>query len=179
MTQADLARRLGLSPAAVTKCKKLGMPVHSVEAAAEWRRRNLAAYARADAPPPPPPPAAGPAEATPGAYLDLAQERAMLAREQRVQLEIKTAVMRGEYAPIALLSQVLADASAAVVGHLEHLPARIRRACPLLPARALEEVVATVAAARNEWVRSTCELVAAKIDEIDDEPEPAGEDKAP
>ncbi len=106
--------------------------------------------------------------------LDLAQERAALAREQRIAVELRNQTARGEYAPIELLSRVLADASAAVVGHLEHLPARVRRACPLLPARALDEIQAVVVAARNEWVRSTCELVAAKIDSIDDgdEPEP-------
>ncbi len=178
MTQADIARRLGVSPALVSVLKKRGMPVHSAEAAAAWRRQNVDVRARAYAPPPP----AGPqsqatalAEDSAGAPLDLAQERALLIRAQRQEVEGRLRLAAGEYAPISLLSQVLADASSAVVTHLEHLPARIKRACPLLPARALDEVQAVVAAARNEWVRSTCKLVAAKIDSIDDgdEPEPA------
>jgi phage terminase Nu1 subunit (DNA packaging protein) len=172
MTQADIARRLGVSPALVSVLKKRGMPVHSAEAAAAWRRQNVDVRARAYAPPPPE--AAPPPLAVDGERLDLAQERALLIRAQRQEVEGRLRLAAGEYAPISLLAQVLADASAAVVGHLEHLPARIKRACPLLPARALDEVQAVVVAARNEWVRSTCELVAAKIDEIDDgdEPEP-------
>ncbi len=40
-SQAAIGRALGLSPASITKCKQLGMPVHSVEAAGEWRADNL------------------------------------------------------------------------------------------------------------------------------------------
>jgi hypothetical protein len=39
--KADLARALGLSRSSVTKLAKRGMPTHSVDAATEWRRRNL------------------------------------------------------------------------------------------------------------------------------------------
>jgi hypothetical protein len=44
-SQAALGRLLNLSPAAVTKLKKQGMPVHSLEAAQAWRiaRQNVAA----------------------------------------------------------------------------------------------------------------------------------------
>lgn len=44
LSQAALGRALGLSGAAVTKLKKLGMPVDSVEAAQAWReaRQNVA-----------------------------------------------------------------------------------------------------------------------------------------
>lgn len=41
ISQAALGRALDLSPPAVTKLKRLGMPVHSVEAALEWRRARL------------------------------------------------------------------------------------------------------------------------------------------
>lgn len=40
-SQADIARALGVSPARITALKARGMPVHSVEAAAEWRTLNL------------------------------------------------------------------------------------------------------------------------------------------
>lgn len=44
-SQAAIGRALNLSPAAITKNKKLGMPVHSIEAAQAWRveRQNIAA----------------------------------------------------------------------------------------------------------------------------------------
>jgi phage terminase Nu1 subunit (DNA packaging protein) len=41
LSQAAIGRALGLSPPAITKLKKQGMPVDSVESAAEWRRRHL------------------------------------------------------------------------------------------------------------------------------------------
>jgi phage terminase Nu1 subunit (DNA packaging protein) len=180
MSQAAIARELGLSSALMTKLKKQGCPMHSAEAVRDWRRRNVTGYCRPAAPPPPPPQPAPLPVADDAERLDLAQERALLIRAQRQEVENRLRLAAGQYAEIGLLSRVLADASAAVVGYLEHLPARIRRACPLLPARALDEVVATVAAARNEWVRATVELVAAKIETIDDgEDEPAGEVAAP
>lgn len=41
-SQAAIGRALGLSPASMTKCKGMGMPVHSVEAARAWREHNIA-----------------------------------------------------------------------------------------------------------------------------------------
>ncbi len=41
-SQAAIGRALGISPASVTKCKGMGMPVHSVEAARAWREHNIA-----------------------------------------------------------------------------------------------------------------------------------------
>jgi DNA-binding transcriptional MerR regulator len=44
LSQAALGRALNLSPPAITKLKKLGMPVDSIEAAQAWRqsRQNIA-----------------------------------------------------------------------------------------------------------------------------------------
>jgi len=42
LSQAAIAKVLGLAKSRVTAMKKLGMPVHSVEAAQEWRRRHVA-----------------------------------------------------------------------------------------------------------------------------------------
>lgn len=41
-SQAAIGRALGLSPASMTKCKRMGMPVHSVDAARTWRAINIA-----------------------------------------------------------------------------------------------------------------------------------------
>lgn len=68
--------------------------------------------------------------------LDLAQERAALAREQRIGIEIKNQVLRGKYAPIALLAEVLASASQAVTERFEHLPGVLKKAVPDLPSAA-------------------------------------------
>lgn len=96
--------------------------------------------------------------------LDLVQERAALAREQRLGIEIKNAVARGEFAPISLLSEVLATASQSVVERFEQLPGLLKKACPDLPEAAREQVMAALASARNEWVRATDALVLAKAE---------------
>jgi phage terminase Nu1 subunit (DNA packaging protein) len=101
-------------------------------------------------------------EDEPGA-LDLVQERAALAREQRVGHEIKNAIARGEYAPIDLLAQVLSSASQAVVDRFEMLPSELRKVCPDLPAEAHTKIGAVLASARNEWVRQTEKLVVEKF----------------
>lgn len=101
--------------------------------------------------------------------LDLAQERAALARSQREGIEIKNAVLRGDYAAVQLLSEVLATASQAVAERFEHLPGELRKACPDMPPSAIDQVQTVIASARNEWVRSTSALVAASLDAGDDE----------
>jgi len=90
--------------------------------------------------------------------LDPAQESAALKRAQREGQEIKNAVARGEYAPISLLSEVLALASQAVVERFEQLPGALRKVCPDLPEAARDQVLATIADARNQWVRETISL---------------------
>lgn len=121
--------------------------------------------------------AAGRLGAEPGG-LDLATERAALARAQREGIEIKNAVARGSYAPITMLAEVLATASQAVAERFEHLHGQVRKACPDLPPVAIERVLAVIASARNEWVRQTAELVTARVlddDEPDEAPEPEAE----
>lgn len=105
--------------------------------------------------------------------LDLVQERAALAREQRLGIEIKNAVARGEYAPISLLAEVLATASQSVDERFEQLPSMLKKSCPDLTEAAREQVMTVVAAARNEWVRATEALVIARAatDTDDDDPE--------
>ena len=100
--------------------------------------------------------------------LDLVQERAALAREQRHGIEIKNAVARGEYAPIGLLSEVLATASQSVVERFDQLPAALRKTCPDLPEAARDQVMSLLANARNEWVRATADLVAKNLAPADD-----------
>ena len=108
--------------------------------------------------------------------LDLAQERAALARAQREGIEIKNAALRGEYAAVALLADVLATASQTVAERFDHLPGVLKKACPQLDDAGREAVVAVIAEARNEWVRATAELVRQRVAEDDaqdaaDEPE--------
>ena len=98
--------------------------------------------------------------------LDLVQERAALAREQREGQAIKNAVARREYAPIGLLADVLGRAGGAVVDRFDQLEGALKKACPDLPDEAKTTVLRVIAAARNEWVRETAQLVAESLDEM-------------
>lgn len=104
--------------------------------------------------------------------LDLVQERAALAREQRIGQAMKNAVARGEYAPIGILADVLGMASSAVVDRFDQLEGALRKACPDLPDEAKTTVQQVIASARNEWVRSTAQLVSDQVQslfEVDDD----------
>lgn len=96
--------------------------------------------------------------------LDLVQERAALAREQRIAQALKNAVSKGEYAPIGLLADVLGRAASAVVDRMDQVDGQLRKACPQLPEEARTTVLALLASARNEWIRATAKLVAEDID---------------
>nr|HRL99279.1 hypothetical protein [Acidovorax sp.] len=98
--------------------------------------------------------------------LDLVQERAALAREQRIGQAIKNGVARKEYAPVGLLADVLGTASSAVVDRFDHLEGVLAKSCPDLPEDAKTAVLTVIADARNEWIKSTARLVDAAVDEM-------------
>lgn len=108
LSQAAIGRAMDLSPAAVTKLKKLGMPVHSVEAALAWRtqRQNIAQRNPIPAPlllAAPPAPAAAPTSvihmprSEPPATNDESQDQARTRREiaEANLAELKLAELRG------------------------------------------------------------------------------------
>jgi phage terminase Nu1 subunit (DNA packaging protein) len=101
-----------------------------------------------------------------GRTMELSAERAALAREQRIGQALKNAVAQGEYGPVGLLADVLAQASAAVAQRFDALPGELRRACPDLSDLQLEQLARTLSSARNEWVRSTAALVDRRLAEI-------------
>lgn len=158
IAQAEFAQMIGVSEARVSQLLSEGWLTRG-ETAANW----LLAYCdrlRDQA--------AGRLGFTDGG-LDPAQENAALKRAQREGVEIKNAVLRGEFAPIKLLAEVLADASQGVVERFEQLPGQLRKACPDLPPAAIDQVMATIASARNEWARATAELTAKTLEETGDE----------
>lgn len=113
--------------------------------------------------------------------LDLVQERAALAREQREGQAIKNAVARREYAPIGLLADVLGMAASAVVDRFDQLEGQLRKACPDLPDEAKVTLQTVIASARNEWIRSTERAVFDRIDAMltdpDDDDQAAPEER--
>jgi phage terminase Nu1 subunit (DNA packaging protein) len=105
--------------------------------------------------------------------LDLVQERAALAREQRIAQEMKNSVARGEYAPIGVLADVLGRASSSVADRFDQIEGALRKARPDIDDDVMMTVLAVVTAARNEWVRSTARLVDVAIDDLADQDDPA------
>lgn len=110
--------------------------------------------------------------------IDLAEERAKLARAQREGQEIKNKVARGTYAPIEALTDVLAAASQAVVDRLDQIPAALARVCPDLPVAVRELVMTQIASARNEMVRKTISIFADALEpgDIQDEAVTVGDE---
>ena len=96
--------------------------------------------------------------------IDLPTERALLARSQREGQNIKNEVARGTYAPIDALTDVLSNASQAVVDRLDQIPAGIVRICPDMPHSVRDLIMTAVADARNEMVRKTASLMSDAID---------------
>ena len=108
LSQAAIGRAMNLSPAAMTKLKKQGMPVHSVEAALAWRtaRQNIAQRKPIPAPlramvQPGPPAAqqmAPPAQDPPPQTNDESQDQARTRREiaEANLAELKLAELRGD-----------------------------------------------------------------------------------
>lgn len=96
--------------------------------------------------------------------LDLVQERAALAREQREGQAIRNAVARKEFAPVGLLADVLGMAASSVVDRFDQLEGALRKACPDLPDEAKTTLQQVIASARNEWIRSTERTVFDRID---------------
>ena len=155
VSQAEFAQMIGVSEARVSQLVSEGIIVRG-DTAHEWligyceRLRDQAA---------------GRAGSETGG-LDLVQERAALAREQRIAQALKNDVARGEYAPIGLLTDVLATAGAAVVDRFEQLDGALRKACPDLPDEARTTIMTVIASARNEWIRSTAQLVDRSLDDL-------------
>ena len=98
--------------------------------------------------------------------LDLVQERAALAREQRIGQAIKNGVARREFGPVGLLADVLGTASSAVVDRFDHLEGVLAKYCPDLPEEAKTAVLTVIADARNEWIKSTARLVDSAVDQM-------------
>lgn len=101
--------------------------------------------------------------------LDLATERARLAREQADKIAMQNAVTRGELTNTIVLEQVLSGAAAKIAGVLDAIPGMIRRRVPQLTAADIETIAGEVAKARNT-------VAGMSLHDIESEPD---EDQAP
>lgn len=153
VSQAEFAAMIGVSEARASQLVSEGVIVRG-DTAHEWlvayceRLRDQAAGRLGEG-------AGG---------LDLVQERAALAREQRIGQAIKNGVARKEYGPVGLLADVLGTAASAVVDRFDHLEGVLAKSCPDLAEEAKTAVLTVIADARNEWIRATAKLVDDAVD---------------
>lgn len=81
--------------------------------------------------------------------INLATERAALARAQRLRIEMDLAQRRGELAPVGAMEMVLAKVGVKVGKILETIPAQIRRRVPGIPAEVIEAIDGDIAKCQN------------------------------
>ncbi|MES2346370.1 MAG: hypothetical protein V4641_02250 [Pseudomonadota bacterium] len=84
-----------------------------------------------------------------GADGELAANRAAESATRNEMLQIKLKKMRGEYAGVDVISQVLAHIGTLVASKLEPLPARIKMVCPQLTPDQLKAIETVITEARN------------------------------
>lgn len=82
--------------------------------------------------------------------LDLATERARLAKEQADKIAMHNAVTRGELAPVAAMEAVLATVGAKIGKILDTIPGLVRRRVPGIGADVIEHIAADIAKCRNK-----------------------------
>lgn len=81
--------------------------------------------------------------------LDLAAERARLARAQSERIEMQNAETRRESAPVVLLELAVATIGRKVAAVLEAIPVKIKRRSKNLTAEDIEIITAEINKARN------------------------------
>lgn len=81
--------------------------------------------------------------------INLATERAALARAQRLRIEMDLAQRRGELAPVGAMEMVLAKVGVKVGKILDTIPPQIRRRVPGIPAEVIEAIDSDIAKCRN------------------------------
>ncbi|KRB73455.1 terminase small subunit [Noviherbaspirillum sp. Root189] len=80
--------------------------------------------------------------------LDLAGERAALAKVQRERIEMQNAVTRKQLAPVNVIEEVLARVGRQIVGILEAIPVQLKRRSSLT-AEDLDFITRELVKARN------------------------------
>lgn len=100
--------------------------------------------------------------------LDLASERARLAKEQADKIAMQNAERRGELAPVSAMEMVLAMVGAKVGKILDTIPGQVRRRVPGIGSEVIEAIATDIAKCRNMAASMTLASLTAD-DEADDE----------
>ena len=81
--------------------------------------------------------------------LDLATERARLAKEQADKVAMQNAVTRGDLAPVVMIEEVLTKTAARIAGIFDAIPGLVRRRVPSLRAEEIDLIAVEIARVRN------------------------------
>ena len=135
-TQACIAEIIGISQQAVSEIERRGVCDRGMTLLQWWR--TYTNHLREQA-----------AGRLASGDLDLATERAALARAQRERIEMQNAVTRRELAPAFLLEEILSSAGAKMGAIFDAIPGAIRRRNQALTAADLETIATEIAKARN------------------------------
>ncbi len=158
ITQRDFAALIGVSEPAVSAMVKKGLLLPEQTAGA-W----LLAYCQ------------NLREQAAGRSLELQQERAGLAKEQKLRARLKKLQDLGEWAPIENLTLVLSRVTSQMASLFDQIPVKLKRAYPDLTAEQLNIIRTELDAARNllvsvgtDTVRDAAARLVDYIDEFDD-----------
>lgn len=135
ITQETFGLLVGISQQAVSELLARGVIKHGA-AAGEWLK-DYCSHIREVA--------AGRAAA---GDLDLAGERARLAKEQADKIAMQNEVSRRELAPVTLIEEVLAKVGRQIAGVLESIPVQLKRRSSL-SGDDLDYITAEIVKARN------------------------------
>ncbi len=150
IAQAEFALMTGISEARVSQLLDEGVLARGATAA-EW----LIAYCRHLR------------EQAAGRAGTLAETRAALDNERRIEIAMRNAIKRKEYAPVGAIAEVLAKVGRQAAGILEALTPAIRLRWPDVSSEQLRLVDAEVARARNR-------IAAISLDDLVDKEEQEG-----
>ena len=127
ISQSALGKALSLSPPAITKLKKQGMPTTSVEAAREWRARNIrASVTGAPSAPPVPRPERPRAQVfADDEPPDYHEARARREQAEAELAELKLAEQRGDLLRAADVRAAYAKRAAGLREALLQIPMRL------------------------------------------------------
>lgn len=84
-----------------------------------------------------------------GENIDIDKERGLKLRAERQLLDVKNAMLQGEYAPVAVLELALANVINSMVPILEAIPANIKRQHPAIPLAIIRQIEGQITLARN------------------------------
>jgi phage terminase Nu1 subunit (DNA packaging protein) len=101
-----------------------------------------------------------------GADGELAFQRSEFARVSRERAEIKLALERKEYAPVALIEQVLATVGRSIAGVLEPLHVNLHKLCPALTPEDIKIIQLEVSKACDIAVAVSLSVLEVSEDEV-------------